>query len=150
MSKWGQIYRNPSLLSVKPTNLYVFLVLQRLLTSLASFLHDSLVKEIEIRQNILIWPFNVCFLKPATTAETPASTTERASVMGPYEVKDISYILFIITFSHFHWLNVLRSWGSENTRLTVCLCVSLSVCLSVPVWRNNPVDFNETFQKGSL
>ena len=53
----------------------------------------------------------------------------------------------------FHWLNVLGSFGSENTGLSLCLCVCLSVCLcmcvcvSALVWRNHWADFNETIRK---
>ena len=35
--------------------------------------------------------------------------------------------------SVFHWLNVLGSFGSENTGLSLCLCVCLSVCMSLCV-----------------
>ena len=41
----------------------------------------------------------------------------------------------VFTFSHFHWLNVLWSWGSEipgvSVRASVCVSVYLSVCVSV-------------------
>ena len=63
-------------------------------------------------------------------------------------------VMLFFTFSHFHWLNVLWSWGSENTGVSVCLsvrlCVCVCVCLFAPVRRNYRADFNETFQNWSL
>ena len=50
-------------------------------------------------------------------------TFQKGSLVGLY--------VCVFTFSHLHWLNLLWSWGSENTGVSVCVSVCLCVCLSV-------------------
>ena len=60
--------------------------------------------------------------------------------------------VYVFTFSHFHWLNVLGSSGSGNTwvvcPLSVCLSVRLCVCVSVRAsMAKLPVRFQWNFPK---
>ena len=56
----------------------------------------------------------------------PNSTFDFIRVTGK------TLFIYLFTFSHFHWLNVLWSSGSGKPGV-VCLCVCVSVCLCVCV-----------------
>ena len=67
------------------------------------------------------------FANKTDTRRTQSRVASTRKVEGPGRFN--SLCVFFVTFSHFHWLNILGSFESENT-------VCLSVCLSVRSCQN--------------